>query len=447
MQNNSDSLGVVALIGRPNVGKSSVFNALIKQKKAVVFDEPGTTRDPVTAIAGDKYNYFLVDTAGLDAGKSEVSLEQDMQSQTRLAIAEADIVVFMVDAKEGITAADQEVMDILRKSSIPCIFVANKAEGQKIDLMQFAEFGLDVPMGISALQREGIRSLEDEIYTELEKTGHAHKITKNKDDSVTKLVFAGRPNVGKSSFINAFLNSNKCIVSDVPGTTRDSVEVPFSYEDEDYILFDTAGVRRHAKRASMIEHFATMRTLECLHRADVALLLLNAEDGPTTQDARIAEELVRAGITVVIVLNKIDLVEGLSEERSKIEFDLRRQFKFLAWAPVVFASAKTKKNIFVCLDLAREVAMKAKQNFDEERLQHVFMGIVTKRPHSTFRGRAFRFRKIRQVKEARLPVFQIECSDPEHVHFSYKRYLQNNLREKFDLTGVPIRLEFLKKIV
>jgi len=439
---NTNSLPVVALIGRPNVGKSSLFNALLRERKAVVFDEPGTTRDSVSGIVKSDLPFLLVDTAGLSF-EEDSQLERDMYAQTMLAIGGADLIVFMVDAKEIATALDFEVVDLLRKSHREFIFVANKTEG-KVDLSDFMRFGFGEPVCVSASQRIGISELEDKITSVLRKNGFAEDAKLSNFRDVPKMVFIGRPNVGKSSLINAFLGHEKCIVSEVPGTTRDTTEELFEYKNQKYLLFDTAGVRRHAKQGSLIEHFGIMRTLECLHRADVAFLLLDAIEGPTTQDARIGQELVDSGVGIVLAFNKIDLIEDEQEKvREELIWKLQRQFRFLAWAPVIFISAKNKKNILHMLDLTKEIRERRLQKIAQNLLDQLLLKITISRPAPSRDGKPTRLIGIRQIEEARTPTFQIACTRPEALNFSYKRYLVNRIRDTFDLVGVPVKIEII----
>lgn len=441
MQKTNSKLPVVALIGRPNVGKSSLFNALMREKRAVVFDEPGTTRDTVSGVVGRDLPFLLVDTAGL-AFDDSAQLEQDMHAQTMLALEEADLIIFMVDAQESLTSLDFEVVKLLRKSGRDFVFVANKTEG-KVDLDEFLRLGFGEPICISAIQRKGIDDAENKVYELLEKKGfeQIEKIEEHKD--IPKMVFVGRPNVGKSSLINAFLGHDRCIVSDIPGTTRDTTEEIFEYDGQKYLLFDTAGVRRRARQESMIEHFGILRTLECLHRADVAFLLLDADEGPTTQDARVAQELVSSGVGIVLVYNKIDLLENQEEERDELIWKLQNQLKFLAWAPVMFISAKNKKNILHMLEIAREIRERRMQKIEPKLLDQLLLKVTIARPAPSRGKKTTRFIAMRQIKEARTPAFQIACTRPEMINFSYKRYLINRIREEFDFIGVPVKLEIM----
>lgn len=431
----------MALIGRPNVGKSSLFNALLRERRAVVFDEPGTTRDSVSGIVNRDFPFLLVDTAGLAFDGSN-QLEKDMYAQTTLALKEADLVVFMVDAKEIATALDLEIVNLLRKSGQEFIFVANKVEG-KVDFSDFLRFGFGEPIAVSAMQRLGIEELENKIISTLKKSGFEKKNEMADYKDVPKMIFVGRPNVGKSSLVNAFLGHDKLIVSDVPGTTRDTTEELFEYKDQKYLLFDTAGVRRHSKQGSMIEHFGILRTLEYLHRADVAFLLMDAIEGPTTQDARIGQELVDSGVGVVLVFNKIDLIEDQEKERDQLIWKLQRQFKFLAWAPVIFISAKNKKNILHMLELAREIRERRILKIDPKLLNQLLLKITISRPAPSRGKKPTRLIAMRQVVEARTPTFQIACTCPEAINFSFKRYLVNRIRDEFDFVGVPIRIEII----
>lgn len=432
---------VVALVGRPNVGKSSLFNALLREKRAVVFDEPGTTRDSVSAVVGGEFKYLLVDTAGVEFGVRG-DLETNMQKQTKVAMEGADLIVFLVDAQEGTTAVDDDVVQMLRKGKVPFVFVANKTEG-KVDLNDFLGFGLGLPVEISALNRIGTGELSERIVSKLKEIGFREGGEVDKRDAV-KITFAGRPNVGKSSLINAFLGHERCAVSDVPGTTRDSTEEVFEYEEKKYVLLDTAGVRRRARQGSMIEHFGILRTLEALRRSDVAVLLMDAEEGPTTQDARVAAELAEAGVGVILAFNKIDLLEDWQEEQERLIWELQRQMKFLAWAPVVFISARSKKNIFKLLELAEEVKMRRKGKLDPVRMEQVLMAATLKKPAPSRGKKPPRFTGIEEVVMQGVKTLRIKCTLPDFINFSYRRYLLNRFREEFDLIGVPLRVELEK---
>jgi len=437
---NNNGLPVVALVGRPNVGKSSLFNALLRKKQAVIFDRPNTTRDIVSSVANEeKFPYFLVDTAGLSFDNRE-EFEEDIQAQTRIAIAEADVIVFVVDSTEGLLPKDQEIAQMLRKSGKPFLLVANKAEGNR-DLSEFYSLGLGDPLQTSATQRLGTEVLSEKIVSTLKSKGFK-KSHYTPEEQRASLVFVGRPNVGKSSFVNAYINSKRCIVSDTPGTTRDITEIPFEYEGDDFLLLDTAGVRRRAKQESQIETFGIMRTLESLHRSDCAFLLMDAEEGPTTQDARIGKELYESGVGVCLVFNKIDLLPDFEEARKRLERECRKQFAFLSYAPLLFASAKTKKNIFEVFQIAKHVKAERKKVIDQKVLEQSLMKYVMRRPPMT-KGKKTHFYGIEQILQASTPTFRIRVSRPDLIHFSYRRFLTNRLREDFDFIGVRIKLEFV----
>lgn len=429
---------IVAIVGRPNVGKSTLFNRIIGERLAIVEDLPGTTRDRLYGDAEWNGRQFtVVDTGGLAAGVEDL-LGARVQAQARLAIEEADVVVFVGDAVEGVTAADEEVAELLRRSGKPVVLVANKSErGEtKTAIADFYGLGLGDPVAISALHGRGTGDLLDEVVERLPPPAEGEE-----EPEMPHLAIVGRPNVGKSSLLNKLLGEERVIVDEVPGTTRDAIDTRLEYGGKPLLLIDTAGMRRRGRVELGIEKYSVMRALRALQRADVALLVLDASEGITAQDTHVGSYVVEAGKGVVLVVNKWDLVPKTGGTMAEYTRNIRSRFKYLDFAPVVFVSALTGQRVGQVLDAALTVYEERRKRVPTARLNDLVAEAAAAHNPPSIKGRTLKLYYATQVAVAP-PTFVFFVNDPKLVHFSYERFLENRLREGFGFQGTPLRLIF-----
>ena len=425
----------VAIIGRPNVGKSTLFNRILGRRQAIVQDMPGVTRDRHSADAEHRGRPFrLIDTGGL-VPASEDRMFALIREQSRLAIEEADALIFLLDAREGLTPVDQEIMDLLRKSGKPLFVVANKLDTPKSDLLiaDFYALGVDNLYPISAEHGTGVAELLDELYPLMSPEGEDKKI------ELPKIAVVGRPNVGKSTFINTLLGEARLVVSDAPGTTRDAIDTLVRHKGSEYLFIDTAGIRRRGKIDPGIERYSVARAMRSLGRADLAVLILDGVEGVTEQDTKIAGLALRGGRACVLLVNKWDLREGNEGAKATYKAELRRRLPFLPWASVLFGSAlqaKTVTRIFPYIDRALE-----------SFAQRVPTGQVNRFLQEALIRQPLPIRKSKPVKAAYMtqvatkpPTFVIFCNNPKEVGEPYLRYLENSIRKEFGFVGTPIRV-------
>lgn len=433
---------IVAIVGRPNVGKSTLFNRLLGQRTAIIEDAPGTTRD---RIYGDIEWYgrplSIVDTGGLEL---EVvgDIQQQVQSQARLAIAEADSIIFLVDALTGVTTADAEVADILRQQEKPVVLAANKAENRSRELnaVEFYALGLSQPVLLSAHHGTGIDDLLDMVVATLPPETSAEPGAADQAPRV-QIAVVGRPNVGKSMLVNAILRQERVLVSEIPGTTRDSIDTLFRYNQTDMTLIDTAGVRRSGRIAVGIEKYSVMRAMRAIERADVAVLVIDSSDGVTSQDTHIAGYVRDAYKGLVVAVNKWDLAKEASMDRGEFAKDVATRLKFLPNTPIMFTSAKLRQGVSQLLNSVLTVY--------QHRLERVTTGEVNQCIHrafqehqpATMQGKRLKILYVTQAEVAP-PTFVFFVNDASRLHFSYQRYLENKLREAFGFQGTPIRMIF-----
>lgn len=433
-------LPIVAIVGRPNVGKSTLFNRLIGRKYAIESKEAGTTRDRVCQPAKFRdFDVILVDTGGLDFGKSK-NLEGDVEDQARIAIEEADLILFVTDARSDLLSSDYNLADLLRKSKKNCLLVANKCDfamgpERAANLYQL---GFGEPIQVSALQGFGIDEifhLGSEILADLGIRPHDEVKT---DDRYINISFLGRPNVGKSSLVNAFLGEKRVIVSKEPGTTRDSVDTAISYKDTDFNLIDTAGIRRRGKVGKGVEKYSVLRSLQSIARSDIALLIIDGSEGIVNQDCHVAEFVLEEGKGLIIVVNKSDLIEN----RDKVMAILRRKLIFLPWAPVVFVSALTLEHINKILDLAMEISKERKRQIEAEEFGNFIVKTALKHSSAGRKGLKPKIYEAKQV-DINPPCFKFVVNRKDAFHFSYRRYLENQIREKYGFNGTAVKLMFV----
>ncbi len=428
---------VVAIVGRPNVGKSTLFNHLVGARKAIVEDVPGVTRDRLydqSDWAGREF--IIIDTGGIREDDKEDIFAPEIKLQAEIAIEEADVIVFVVDARQGITPEDDQVADLLRKSNKPVILAANKVENfdKQLEYYEFYNLGLGDPIPLSAMHGMNTNDLLDAIVEKFPPV-HAYK----EDEDATKIAIVGKPNVGKSSLVNAFLGEQRVIVSDVPGTTRDSIDTPFTYQGTKYILIDTAGIRRKSRIKEATERYSVIRSLKSIERADVSLIMLDATEGVTEQDQRIAGYVHEQAKPNIIIVNKWDLVEKDGTTMNKFDEDIREDLKFLAYSPILYVSALTKRRIFKILELVDFVAEQHHRRITTAELNRVINEALMLNPLPGGGGKKVRILYTTQVKTAP-PTFVFFSNRPDLIHFSYLRYLENVMRQNFGFEGTPIRL-------
>jgi GTPase len=442
----------VALIGRPNVGKSTLFNKLIGKYLAITAEEAGTTRDRIEReVTLNRVRFTLVDAGGIETTRGG-DLDDDIQAQVRYAISHSDLLLFLVDAKSEITAEDSKVAELLRKTSKPIVFVANKFESGNISqIMNFASFGMGLPIGISAIHKTGLDELISTMTKNLRSLARKKKIPKTNleiENSVdVKVAFAGRPNVGKSSLVNKILGEERFVVSEIPLTTRDVGDVVVEVEGKKFQLLDTAGMRRSGKVGRGIDRFATGRTLNALSDAEVALLLFNGDEGIVAQDMHVAEKILAAGCGLLLVVNKIDLWDDFTEEQEKWLASLTRKFQFARWAAVVMVSAKTGKNISQIFNQILAIQAERTKRIKTNDFNLFLKKIVAQHsPAQTDKVKAPpKIFYATQLHEEKIPTFALFVNRPTAFHFSYRRFLENRIREKYGFNGIPIKLEFRQR--
>ena len=430
---------IVALVGRPNVGKSTIFNRLIGTKIAIIEDTPGVTRDRIYGTVNYlDYSFHLIDTGGIDMGDGNFNTE--IKGQAELAIDEADIVVFVVDGKEGLTSGDYTVRDILKKSGKPVIVAINKTDSKAYEEHKYDFYNLafDNYVELSAEHNIGISSLLDEI------TKNFKEIKEEYNEDIIKFSIIGRPNVGKSSLVNALLNEERVIVSPVAGTTRDAIDTPFKYQGKDFVVIDTAGMRKKGKIYESVEKYSLLRSLKAIDRSDVCVLVINAEEGIIEHDKHIAGYALEAGKAIVIAVNKWDTVEDKDKEMKKWKEEIKYNFQFIPYAKVVFLSALTKKRIHTLMPEIIKANENAHKKISTSALNNVITDAYALNLPPSYKGKRL---KIYFSNQSNIcpPTFNIQVNSKGLIHFSYKRYLENKIRENFDFTGTPIVLNFKNK--
>jgi len=428
---------VVAIVGRPNVGKSTLFNRLIGGRRAIVEDIPGTTRDRLYGDAEWRDRVFtVVDTGGLDP-QAEEGYSALIREQVAVAVAEADVILFVVDASTGLTPADQEIADMLRRSGKPVLLVANKADNERRReaVVEFFELGLGEPMAISAYHGQGVRELLEAVRPLLPPAAA------EAPPEVLRLAIVGRPNVGKSALVNAILGQERVMVSPEAGTTRDAVDTPFTYRGRHLVLIDTAGIRRPGRVERGVEKYSVLRAREAIERCDVAIVVLDASQKLAAQDLHIAGYVAGAYKGMVLAVNKWDLQEDSDENRQEFASRVLGRLRFAPWAPLAFVSAKTGLNIEGLLDLAIEAGDMRSVRIPTSEVNAAVREAVAAHPPSAKGRRAPRIKYATQAG-VRPPTFVFFTNDASLIHFSYRRYLENALRRRFGFEGTAIKLEF-----
>lgn len=443
-----DPSPTIAIVGKPNVGKSALFNRLIGKRYAVVTDIPGTTRDRIS----QKFNCegietILIDTGGVkSAGKEDI--EADVQEQAKIAIQEADLILFTVDISQELSADDFIATDILRKSKKPILLVANKTDNKNLaeNHYNFYELGFGAPIQISAIHKIGIEELKNGICKIL-KDLNFKKTTKNsiENTEITNICILGKPNAGKSSLVNALFGAEKIIVSHIPGTTRDSIDTKVIYKNKTYNLIDTAGIRKRGKIKKGIEKFSIQRAAASIERSDIVVLLIDGNSGITSQDSHIAEYALKENKGLILAINKIDLLNGNENFKNYIINNLQRKFSFVPWTPIIFISAKNKENIYEILNIAEKIIGERKRRIATAELNNFFQKITQKHLPASTHLKKPKFMYASQV-DICPPKFLLFFKNSANLHFSYPRYIENELRKKYGFNGTSIIIKFKSEI-
>ena len=427
----------IALVGRPNVGKSSVFNRIMGRKISIIEDTPGITRDRIYGVSSYKdYKFNIIDTGGIDT--SEDRFNEDIKMQAEIAIDESDVVVFVVDGKEGITSNDYVVRDILYKSKKKVIVAINKIDNKKFNenVYDFYELGFEHYITISAEHGIGFNDLLDEIVKDFPKQDNIE------EDTRMKFCIIGRPNVGKSSLTNALLREDRVIVSDEAGTTRDSIDTVFNYDKKEYVVIDTAGMRKRGKVYESVEKYSLLRAMKSIERSDVCVIVINAEEGIIEHDKHIASYALDAGKPMVLVVNKWDTMKD--EDIKSYTAKMRAEFQFLSYVPIVFLSAKTGSRVHTLMPEIIKVYNNSRQEIKTSLLNNVIRDAYDLNPAPSYKGRKLKIYYVTQVGIAPIRI-NLYVNDKGLVHFSYPRYLENKIRESFYLEGTPIVFQFKNK--
>lgn len=429
----------ICLVGKPNVGKSTLFNRLVGKKISIIEDIPGVTRDRIYASATfNDTSFYLIDTGGIDI--SEGTFNEEIKAQVEIGIMESDVIIFVVDGKEGITSNDLIIRDMLRKSNKKVIVAINKVDNKlsKENIYDFYTLGFDEYICISAEHNIGIVEL-------MEKVTENFNLSEETEDTRLKFSVIGRPNVGKSSIVNALLNEDRVIVSDVAGTTRDAIDTTLKYEKEEYILIDTAGLRKKGKIFESVEKYSLLRSMRAIDRSDVCILVINAEEGIVEHDKHIASYALEAGKCIVIAVNKWDKVEGDKDEQMKIwRQNIKNNFQFMPYAKICFISALTKKRMNTLMPLVLESYKNATKEIKTSVLNEIVLDAFMETPPPSYKGKRLKIYFAHQ-SGTKPPKFDIEVNSKGLIHFSYERYLENKIRDNIDFSGTPIILQFKNK--
>ena len=426
----------VCLIGRPNVGKSTIFNKLIKENKSIIMDTPGVTRDRIYGTVNyDDYSFLLIDTGGIDYGKEDFN--KDIRLQAEIAIEESDVILFIVDGREDLTSNDLAIRDMLMKTDKKVIVVLNKLDNPKMQeerIYYYYELGFEYVYPVSALHNLGFGDLLDEVTRDFNKTEEV------KED-ILKFCIIGRPNVGKSSLINALLNQERSIVSDVAGTTRDAIDTRFKYEGNEYIVIDTAGMRKQGRIFESVEKYSLIRSLKAIDRSDVCVLVIDAAEGIIEHDKHIAGYALEAGKGLVLVVNKWDVIEDKDKAIKEWKLLIENEFQFMTYVKVVFLSAKTKKRLHTLMPEVISAYENTRREVKTSLLNTVINDAYKMHEPPGYKGRKLKIYFSSQTGVCP-PKFTFRCNDKGLVHFSYERYLENQIRANFDFSGTPIVLQF-----
>lgn len=432
---------VLAIIGRPNVGKSTFFNKIIGERRAIVEDTPGVTRDRI--YAETEWNgkpFAIIDTGGIEPNSEDPILSQ-MREQAVMAMEMSDVILFMVDGKDGITTADSEVASMLRRTGKPVILVVNKVDNMKKgsdNLYDFYELGLGNPVPISSVNMLNFGDLLDDIVSSFPDDEY------DDNESEIKIAIIGKPNVGKSSLVNELTNKTRVIVSNIAGTTRDSIDMPFEYKDSRYTLIDTAGIRRKSKVSENIEKYSVIRAISAIERCDICVLMIDAESGITEQDKKIAGVAHEAGKGLLIVVNKWDLIQKETNTMRDYEKIIRSELLFASYAPVLFISVLKRRKIYDVIEIAKKIQDNRTRRISTGRLNNVIEDAIMMKQPPSDKGKRLKIYYTSQIGTMP-PLFSFNINSRDLAHFSYMRYLENKIREAFDFEGTSLKFIFNEK--
>jgi GTP-binding protein len=431
---------IVAVVGRPNVGKSTFFNKIIGRRVSIVEDTPGVTRDRIVSDAEWTGKHFmLIDTGGIEPSSKEL-IPSRMRAQAEVAMDMADVILFMVDGRDGLTSADREVGEMLQRKGKDVILVANKIDSGRLpeDFYDLYELGLGDPFPVSSVNMLGLGDLLDEIVRRFP----ASEAEDEEDD--VKIAIIGKPNVGKSSIVNAFLGEERVIVSDIAGTTRDAIDTPFEHDGVKYTLIDTAGIRRRSKVTDDIERFSVIRAIASIERCDVALLVIDGTEGLTEQDKKIVGMAHEAGKGIIVVVNKWDLVPKETNTMRDMERKIKGELQFMSYAPVMFTSALKGQRLLPVLEMARAVSENRAMRVGTGQLNSLIADAVMMNNPPSDKGRRLKIYYATQIG-VKPPLFSFQINDRDIMHFSYARYLENKIREAYGFEGTSIKFVFREK--
>lgn len=432
---------IVAIVGRPNVGKSTLFNKIAGKRIAIVEDTPGVTRDRIYAEADWlKYNFTLIDTGGIEPESKDVILSQ-MRRQAQVAIETADVIILLVDGKEGLTDADNEVANMIRKCSKPVVLAVNKIDALKDEAnsYEFYNLGIGDPVTISASQGLGLGELLDQVVMHFDES-----LLEEPEDDLIRIAMVGKPNVGKSSLINRLLGEERVIVSDIPGTTRDAIDSVLDTEEGKFVLIDTAGLRRKSRVKEEIERYSVVRTLAAIERADICILMLDATEDISDQDEKIIGYANEQGKAIMVIVNKWDLIEKDDKTMDNFKKNLQRSLSFIPYAPFLFISAKTGQRVVKVLEMAKECYSNYSKRIQTGILNDVINKAVLMKEPPIVGTKRLKIYYVTQVN-VKPPIFIFFVNDTKAIHFSYERYLENQLRNSFDFNGTSIKIEFRER--
>ncbi len=432
---------IVAVVGRPNVGKSTFFNKVLGKRVSIVEDTPGVTRDRIYGEAEwSGVPFIMIDTGGIEPDSEDIILSQ-MRDQAEIAIETADVILFLVDGKDGLTSSDREVASILMRTGRDVILVVNKVDTAVLpeDFYDFYELGLGEPIPISAANMLGLGDLLDLVIEKFPEGSEGE----DEDDRI-KIAVIGKPNVGKSSLINTMLGENRLIVSDIAGTTRDSIDSPFVWQGQEYVLIDTAGIRRQSKVKGDIERYSVIRAVSAIERSDVCLLMLDASEGVTEQDKKIAGMAHEAGKGIVVVVNKWDLIEKETNTMNRFRREVQQELPFMSYAPSVFISVLQKQRLDKVMETARMVSEKRAMRVPTGQLNSLIIDATMMKQPPSDKGKRLKIYYVAQVG-VKPPLFSFQVNSRELMHFSYSRYLENKIREGYGFEGTSIKFVFREK--
>ena len=428
----------IAIVGRPNVGKSTLFNRLSRRAKAIIDDIPGVTRDRnYTEVQWNGFSFTLIDTGGFES-ETDSGLSHLIQEQTRLAIEESDIIILLTDGREGLTPVDIDLISLLRPITKPIFYCINKIDGprQEENIIDFYQLGIDNWHPISAKHSRGVGELMDAVVKSL-----SEKEPSPEDEDAIKIAVLGRPNVGKSSLVNQILGYDRVLVNESPGTTRDAIDTPFKFKGQKYLIIDTAGIRRKSRIGFQLERYCVFEALQAVRRCDLSLILIDAEEGITEQDVKIAGQVYNKGKACILVVNKWDLIHKDNSTVGEYVEKIRNKMKFLDFAPIIFVSALTGQRTTKILEKINACFTQFQKRTNTGELNRFLPHAVKEHPPPLHHGRQIKFYYLTQI-DIKPPTFVFFTNYPQAIHFSYKRYLTNRLREKYSFEGTPLRLIF-----